>query len=199
MGISNVVALEGVIANRERAPLDDLVRAINIKLQLAIDADNKAGSQDRKAGKLRAQASDHRLDAGRLFLDLHRRVEEEGADWWKWQKGKFTRSRRDIEKLMKMARAADPEVAATSARAKDAQNSRQYRARRKATDAADRQSQLVDDALRAVDPFMRQMTDPQRHEFMAQLQERYLEATDQEIKDRRDAEIPSAHHAVGHR
>jgi hypothetical protein len=120
MGISNVVALNKVVASHKTAPLDDVVQAINIKLGLSVTADNKAAS--------------HRLAAGRMLLDLRRRVEAEGDDWWKWQQGKFTRSRKDIEKLMRMANADEPEAAAKAERTINAEQHRSSRAKRNGAD-----------------------------------------------------------------
>jgi hypothetical protein len=173
MGIANVTALKKIVAEHKTAPLDDVARAINIKMELAVEADNKAGS--------------HRLDAGRMLVELRRRVEEAGDDWWKWQKGKFTRTRRDIEKLMKMASADEPEVASEAERAKNAEQHRAARAKRRPggevrrsgaddlpepptqASAASPTDLLIEGALRLV----RQMTDHQRHVFMAQLKEEF--------------------------
>jgi hypothetical protein len=43
-----------------------------------------------------------------MLLELRTRVDAEGGDWWKWQIGKFDRSRKDMEKLMRMASADEP-------------------------------------------------------------------------------------------
>lgn len=118
MTIRNVVVLNRVVAVHKSAPLDDVVRAINIKLELAVTADNKAKNTEDKIKSLRAEAGNHRLEAGRMLVDLRRRVEAEGDDWWKWQKGKFARSRKDIEKLMRLAKADDPEATMAEHRSK---------------------------------------------------------------------------------
>jgi hypothetical protein len=112
--ISNITALNKVVAAHQTAPLDDVVRAINIKLQLAVTADNTA--------------THHRLDAGRMLVELRRRVEAECGDWWQWQQGKFARSRKDIEKLMRIANADEPEVAAERERIQTRKRVRAYRA-----------------------------------------------------------------------
>ena len=103
MGINNITALKKIVATQETAPLDDVVQAINIKLNLAVEADN--------------EATHHRLDAARMLVDPRRRVEVEGHDWWQWQKGKFARSRKDIEKLLRIGGADDPEAAAEKEKA----------------------------------------------------------------------------------
>ena len=66
------------------------------------------------------QTNQHWLDAGRMLLELRNRVEAEGEDRWVWQKGKFRRSRKDMEKLMRMARADDPEAAFEEEKASNA-------------------------------------------------------------------------------
>jgi hypothetical protein len=115
MTISNITALKKAIASHKTAPLDDVVKAINISLELSVTADNKARH--------------HRLNAGRMLLDLRRRVEGEGTnDWWKWQEGKFARSRKDIEKLMRMAKADDPEAAAELERTQTRERVQAHRA-----------------------------------------------------------------------
>src|SRR4051812_4066256 len=119
-GFRNKTALNKFIKSHEGAPLADLVKAVHIKLNLAMFADNSAHH--------------HRLDAGRMLVELRTRVEAEGHDWWKWQDGKFGRSRKGMEKLMRMARADEPEAAIEEHRAKDA---RQHRTARAARDGAD--------------------------------------------------------------
>ena len=100
----NKTDLKKFVRSHDGASSDDLVKAINLKVTLSIFAAN--------------EAYHHRLDAGRMLLELRTRIEAEGGDWWKWQTGKFDRSRRDMEKLMQMARADDPEAAVEEERAK---------------------------------------------------------------------------------
>ncbi len=61
------------------------------------------------------QADATRLDAGRKFLALRARVEAgevgSGAKWWEFYGKHFTRSRKDAEKLMRLAQSDDPEAA----------------------------------------------------------------------------------------
>jgi hypothetical protein len=98
----NKIALNRFIKSHDGASTGDMVEAINIKLNLSVLADN--------------ESHHHRLYAGRMLLELRTRVEAEGEDWWTWQKGKFDRSRKDMEKLMRMARADEPEMAAQAER-----------------------------------------------------------------------------------
>jgi hypothetical protein len=88
--------------------LDEAVRAIHLKFDEAIKADIKA----HKA----------RIATGQLLLDLRRRIEsgEAGADveWWPWYESKFVRSRKDAERLMRIASAEDPEAALIGEREK---------------------------------------------------------------------------------
>jgi hypothetical protein len=99
----NKTDLKRFLRNHDGASTGDLVEAINLKLNLAILAHN--------------ESHHHRLDAGRLLLELRARVEAEGGGWWKWQEGKFDRSRKDMEKLMRMASAEEPEAAVQAERA----------------------------------------------------------------------------------
>src|SRR5262245_47062099 len=100
----NKSALNKFVKNHAGASPDALVKAINITLNLAVGADN--------------ELQHHRLEAGRMLKELRERVEADGHDWWKWQVGKFDRSRKDIEKLIRLANAEDPDVAIEDERAK---------------------------------------------------------------------------------
>jgi hypothetical protein len=93
----NKTDLKKFVRHHDGAADGDLVAAINLKLNLSVLANN--------------EGHHHRLDAGRMLLELRQRVEAEGGDWWKWQRGKFGHSRKDIEKLMPLARANNPEAA----------------------------------------------------------------------------------------
>jgi hypothetical protein len=73
----------------------------------------------------------HRLNAGRMLVDLRRRVEPDGEDWWPFAAARFTRSRGEIEKLLQIGRAGNPEEAAERERAKNAEQQRKSRAKRK--------------------------------------------------------------------
>jgi hypothetical protein len=153
MGIHNVTALKLVIANHDTVPLPELVSAINIKLGLSVESDNVGHH--------------HRLDAGRMLRSLRCRVEAGGEGWWKWQKGKFDRSRKDIEKLMRLAGAEDPEAAAE-------QEQRQARERMQRVsnpDGAKLRSKrnLIEQALQLVE----EMDDQQRRDFVAQFREKW--------------------------
>jgi hypothetical protein len=103
MGISNVVALKEVVSRHETAPLDQVANAINIKLRLGDQKEH--------------EVHNHRLEAGTMLVSLRERVEAEGLDWWSWAKGRFDRSRKDIEKVMRLASADDPVAAAAKERA----------------------------------------------------------------------------------
>jgi hypothetical protein len=81
-------------------------------LQEAIDEIHRqfgeALSNDRKAESCR-------LYAGKLLLALRQRIEAgeagEGVNWWQWYESKFVRSRKDAEKVMRLASAEDFEAA----------------------------------------------------------------------------------------
>jgi hypothetical protein len=98
--------------------LDETLRAFHSKFADAITAGKKAYSA--------------RLAAGLILIELRQRIEAgeagEGIEWWAWYERKSIRSRRDAEKVMALARAEDPEAAAETARAKNAEYQRTHRA-----------------------------------------------------------------------
>lgn len=162
MSIANVVALKKIVAAHRTAPLDEVVQAVNITLELAVTADNKAGS--------------HRLDAGRMLVDLRRRVEDDGDDWWKWQKGKFVRTRKDIEKLMRLAKSDEPEAAVEKERTETRERVRAHRTAERTVRSSPEppvQAPPADSLVESALHLVRQMTDHQRHDFMAKLKEEY--------------------------
>jgi hypothetical protein len=87
------------------------------------------GKADSAAGK----AHNMRVEAGMRLLILRQRVEkEEKADWWSWVKssGCFDGiSKRDMQKLLALAAAEDPEAAAKVERANNREAKRRQRAR----------------------------------------------------------------------
>ncbi|GAB9242097.1 hypothetical protein [Bradyrhizobium diazoefficiens] len=157
MSISNVVALKEVVSQHETAPLDDVANAINIKLRLADRSDNTA--------------SNHRLAAGQMLVTLRKRVEGEGLNWWKWAAGRFDRSRKDIEKIMRLAKSDDPVVAAETERAEARTRMANLRSdperavRSGPVERTVRSTQFVERALALVE----QMDDGEREEFITKL------------------------------
>jgi hypothetical protein len=111
--VTNVVQL-----NRQLS-LKESVVEINKKFTQEADSNNKA---DRC-----------RLAAGRMLLDLRKRIEsgEAGSvNWWAWYESQsFVRSRKDAEKVMAIARAAEPVAAEEIARAKNAAHQQAHRER----------------------------------------------------------------------
>ena len=61
------------------------------------------------------KAESSRIYAGKLLLSLRERIEAgedgEGVNWWEWYEAHFVRSRKDAEKVMRLARSEDPEAA----------------------------------------------------------------------------------------
>src|SRR5262245_12143020 len=102
--IRNKADLKTFIRRHDDATAGELVTAINIALNEEVSANNEGHYL--------------RLSAGRMLLDLRKLVTAEGNDWWKWQRGKFDRSRRDIERLIALADSPDPEGAAETEREK---------------------------------------------------------------------------------
>jgi hypothetical protein len=135
--------LKNLVRSHAGADPQDIVRAINISLQLAVNANNAAHH--------------HRLDAARMLLELRCDCEARGINWWKWQKGQFNRSRKDIERLLRMASAPDPVAAIERERAE--RNAR----RAKSNGAARRSNQSVEHILQLIDA----LTDQQRRELRA--------------------------------
>jgi hypothetical protein len=116
-------AIAALLGNLDEADDDQLTRAVNSKIMLAHFAGNEANS--------------HRLDAGRMLIELHKRKAVEGVDWWPWVKENIQcRSRRDVQRLMKIARADDPIAAAQTERARN----RNHKAAQRARPATDCQS-----------------------------------------------------------
>jgi hypothetical protein len=146
----NKTDLKKFVRCHDGASDGDLVEAINLKLNLAVFADN--------------EGHHHRLDAGRLLLELRTRVEAEGGDWWKWQIGKFDRSRKDMEKLMRLASAEEPDAAVQAER--EGTRARMRRLRGNGAHVRSKPDD-VDHILYAV----RALTDDQRAELFTKLKE----------------------------
>lgn len=110
----------------------------------------------------------HRLAAGQKLLDLRRRVEAgeagEGINWWEWYGTQFTRSRKDAEKLIRMASADDPEEAFEEDRAKRRKSQIKTMERSAPSD-----DDIVDRALNLIE----EMDAEQRERFDAAYRERY--------------------------
>jgi hypothetical protein len=92
---------------RTTLTLDEAVREIHSEFAKVLDGDKKA---------YRA-----RIAAGQLLIALRKRIEAgeagAGVNWWEWYASKFVRSRKDGEKVMRLAAADDPEAAAEEERA----------------------------------------------------------------------------------
>lgn len=152
----NKTDLKKFVRSHDSASIGDLVEAINLKLNLSIFADN--------------EGHHHRLEAGRMLLELRARVEAEGGDWWKWRNGKFDRSRKDMEKLMRMASADDPEGAAEKEKSDRRESMKRIRVRGAHMGSNRRQpTSDVDHILYAV----RTLTDDQRAELFTKLKEMF--------------------------
>jgi len=152
---------------------EDQVAAINNTLVLADEAAVKSNN--------------HRLEAGKMLVALRQQVERQGEKWWKWQEGKFSRSRKDIEKLMRLASAPDPEAAfeEQKARVRDELKRSRERSLLGSNAASDGEHQgVVAQALALVAT----MTADERHEFMVELKDQYLSANRMEHCDPERAE-----------
>jgi hypothetical protein len=82
----------------------------------------------------KANYDKYRQAAGQTLLELRRRVEAgeagEGVNWWQWFEANVERSRKDCEKLMKLAAADDPELTFAEERERVRIASAKSRARR---------------------------------------------------------------------
>lgn len=128
------------------------MKAIHISLQLA----------DRKE----CEVGKHRLEAGTMLVALRKRVEAEGRDWWQFANDHFDRSRKDIEKLMRIASADDPEAAA--AKERDDAKARMAKSRRVGANVRSKvlpSDELGADAMQLVE----RMTEEQCAEFISKL------------------------------
>ena len=90
------------------------------------------------AAAAEATVIEHRLAAGQLLLHLRERIEagEQGdVAWWDWFEANIERSRKDCERLMRMASSPDPDAALADERAKDRDRKRIARGADKALSA----------------------------------------------------------------
>lgn len=155
-GIRNEAELRRFIKSHANAEPGQMVQAINISMMLSITSDNAAHH--------------HRLDAGRMLLELRQTIESDGENWWQWQQGKFQRSRKDMEKLMRMAADDNPEEAFEEERTE--RNERRARAK---SDGAARRSKPEEDItiVEYILETIRLLTLEQMEELKAKLKERY--------------------------
>lgn len=99
--------------------LREAVVRINQKFEQALDSDRKTERC--------------RLAAGQMLVELRKRIESgeagPGVEWWRWYEDSgFVRSRKDAEKVMKLASANDPEAAHEEEKAKAREGMRRTRA-----------------------------------------------------------------------
>jgi hypothetical protein len=102
-----------------------------ISLDEAIDEFHRLFAEAKKADQ---RGESCRVKAGKLLLDLRARIEAGEAGeviWWKWFADHSVRSRRDAERVMKLARSDDPETSAETERETAREGMR--RSREKAT------------------------------------------------------------------
>ena len=92
--------------------LDDLAIQINELFDDADQADKAAEEYRTEATASEAKAESHRVQAGKLLLAARRRIDTRGSNmsWAEWCRG-INRSERDIRRLLKNAKADDPDAA----------------------------------------------------------------------------------------
>lgn len=127
------------------------------------------------AGRAETTCAKHQLQAGLRLIELRACVERDGGDWWAFFDEKFTgyiKSRSYAEKLMRWARADDPEAAREADKTKQREAMQKIRERvTPHVRHAENQEviDLVTRALRLVD----RMSADERETFDAAYQERY--------------------------
>lgn len=153
---------EKIVALRAHQTIDDAIREIHGKFAEALASDGRAFNA--------------RLAAGQMLITLRGRVEAgeagDGVEWWPWYESKFVRSRKDAEKVMRMASADDPEAAHEAEKAETRTRVAAHRAMER-TYAPDEQHEtydvhvedIVDHAFRLVET----MDSEQQEQFIEKL------------------------------
>lgn len=124
-----------------------------------------------------AKFDKHRLAAGQKLLALRRRVEAgevgEGVSWWAWfETADIGRSRKDAEKLMRMASSDDPEAAAIDERDRNREAKREHRER--AAEVSGRQESYEEyDIVGHAMNLVAKMSEEQREQFDETYMEKY--------------------------
>lgn len=152
--IRNERDLKRFVNDHDGASPLDLVKAINIALELENNSEI-AGQH-------------HRLDAGRMLLKCKEKIEADGENWSKWQKGKFDRSPADLRKLMAMASAADPQQAANEAAERNQKHQATHR-KKQSEERAYVSAHPIEHILKLVDA----LTDEQREELFTMMREKW--------------------------
>ena len=101
--------------------------------QLVQSAHKNWNAIDITIDSARSKVGALRIRTGQILLELRARVDAgeigEIATWWE-RYAKFTRSRRDAERLMEIASAEDPQAAYQTAKDRNADQQRASRARK---------------------------------------------------------------------
>ena len=159
-----------------------VVKLRDFSVDQMIDEIHKFFATEQEAGKRCDRA---RINAGQMLLALRQRLVAgeagENVNWWKWYKQHFARSRRDAERVMALARTADPDAAAEAERVAVRDQVAEHR--RKKTSAAatyvcrDKNSDAdpteTEDPVQAALGLVKQMTAKQRRRFFAALRSEY--------------------------
>lgn len=133
------------------------------------------------AGRAETTCAKHQLQAGLRLIELRARVEQDGGNWWAFFDDKFTgyiKSRSYAEKLMRWARADDPDGAIDAENSKARERMRRLRAVDSAERSAEQSNQslsnrveydIVAHALRLVE----RMSEEERERFDQLYREKY--------------------------
>jgi hypothetical protein len=112
-----------------------------------------------------------RIRAGKLLIELRKRVEAgevgEGVNWWEWYDENFARTKRDARKCIKIARAADPELAAEDER----ERNRNAKAKQRRSEV--RPQLEIEDLVFAALCLVEKMNHNERQKFFAELRSIY--------------------------
>lgn len=161
--------LKRFIKSHAKATPQEMVGAINMSVSFAESSAADAEKSTGVAKKNAADAANHLLNAGRLLLELRACVEAQGHDWWAWQQGKFSRGRKNMEKLMRLAGDVDPEAAFEEERVE--RNTRMKKLRSTDLERTVRSKQSAD--IKRILILIAALSDQKRTQLRTQLKEIY--------------------------
>jgi hypothetical protein len=151
-----------------------VVNLRDFTIERMVNEVHKNFASEREAGN---RADRARIRAGQLLLALRERIEAgevgPGVEWWDWYGANITRTRRDANKVMKLARAADPEAAAETERTEARDRMAKHRA---GANVRPKEDDEVADPVEQALELVEDMTTKQRQRFFAALRSAYAYA-----------------------
>jgi hypothetical protein len=149
--------IDKMLENLDAVATSDIVKAIDAKLMFANGCN--------------ADATNHRLDAARMYVVLRARIDGERKDWWKWHRDNFARSRKDAAKLLAIGNAQNPEATLEHERASNRERMAKRRAGAHNADVC--ASNVVTLAIKRIEKEIEKLDFQQRAELWAALREKY--------------------------